>query len=74
MRHHRHRPNFMATVPKSARASMGQGAQVYEAAAAGRPLTYFGYCGYEQSGMERSAAVTVNVFPGICPRSTQLTR
>ena len=53
---------------------MGQGAQVYEAAAAGGPLTYFGYCGYEQSGMERSAAVTVNVFPGICPRSTQLTR
>ena len=31
-------------------------------------------CGYEQSGMERSAALTVNVFPGICPRSTQLTR
>ena len=41
---------------------MGQGAQVYEVAAAGGPLMYFGYSGYEQSGMERSAAVTVNVF------------
>ena len=38
--------------------------QVYEAAADGGPLTYFGYSGYEQSGMERSAAVTVNVLPG----------
>ena len=35
-----------------------QGAHVYEAAAAGEPLTYFGYCGYEQSGIDRSPAST----------------